>query len=255
VRSEAPQARATSVVRMDPGPVARPHAPPAPVSWGLPDVLIAWVVGVVASVVLTAPFIDPSKPLSKQVTGLLVAVAAQSIGAVGWLAVVARRKGLGSLRDDFGLAIEARDLLWILGGVLVAFVAGILVLPITELAGLKDSSQEVVKTFEHSAGVLEKIGVAVGIVLIAPIGEELLFRGALLRSLMRRTSPAVAVFVTALVFALVHFVGDPGTGYYVPAFLLLGLISGWRAAVTGRIGQSICLHVGFNLLGAIQILT
>ena len=128
-------------------------------------------------------------------------------------------------------------------------------LPITDLAGLKDSSQEVVKTFEHSATLAEKFGVAIGIVLIAPVGEELLFRGALLRSLMRRTSPVVAVIATALVFALVHFIGDTGTGYYVPAFMLLGLISGWRAAVTGRIGQSICLHVGFNLLGAIQILT
>lgn len=242
---------------MDPGPAARPHAPPAPVRWGLPDVLIAWIVGVMASVIVAAPFLDANGkiPSDREVVATLVLLAVQNVALIGFLVFVAHRKGLGSLRDDFGLAVEARDLLWILGGVLVAIVAGILLLPITELAGLKDSSQEVVKTFEESAGVFEKIGVAIGIVLIAPIGEELLFRGALLRSLMRRTSPAVAVNVTALIFALVHFVGDPGTGYYVPAFLLLGLLSGWRAAATGRIGQSICLHVGFNLLGAIQILT
>jgi membrane protease YdiL (CAAX protease family) len=242
---------------MDPGPAARPHAPPAPVRWGLPDVFLAWIVGVMASVIVAAPFLGANGkiPSDEEVVATLVLLAVQNVALIGFLVFVAHRKGLGSLRADFGLAIQARDLLWILGGVLVAIVAGILLLPITELAGLKDSSQEVVKTFEESAGALEKVGVAIGIVLIAPIGEELLFRGALLRSLMRRTSPAVAVNITALIFALVHFVGDPGTGYYVPAFLLLGLLSGWRAAATGRIGQSICLHVGFNLLGAIQILT
>ena len=242
---------------MESGPAARPDAPPAPVRWGLPDVFLAWIVGVVASVIVAAPFLDANGkiPPDREVVATLVLLTVQNVALVGFLVFVSHRKGLGSLRHDFGFAIEPRDLLWILAGVGVAIVAGILVLPITDLAGLKDSSQEVVKTFEESAGVLEKIGVAIGIVLIAPIGEELLFRGALLRSLMRRTSPVVAVVATALVFALVHFIGDPGTGYYVPAFMLLGLISGWRAAVTGRIGQSICLHVGFNLLGAIQILT
>ena len=128
-------------------------------------------------------------------------------------------------------------------------------LPITELAGLKDSSQDVVQTFEHSAGLLEKVGVAIGVVLVAPVAEELLFRGALLRGLLRKWSPVVAVNGAALAFALVHVIGDPGTGYYLPAFLLLGLVSGWRAVATGRIGQSICLHAGFNLLAAIQIIT
>ena len=64
------------------------------------------------------------------------------------------RKGLGSLarrlrsRDRAaGPAVDRSR------GVGVAIAAGILVLPITDLAGLKDSSQEVVKTFEESAGL------------------------------------------------------------------------------------------------------
>ena len=149
---------------------------------------------------------------------------------------------------------EAHDALWVLAGIGLAVAAGILVLPITELAGLEDSSQDVVQTFERSAGVLEKVGVAAGVVIVAPLAEELLFRGVLLRSLLRRTSPLVAVSVAAVIFSVVHVLGDLGTGYYVPAFLLLGLVSGWRAVVTGRIGQSVCLHAGFNLLAAIQIL-
>jgi membrane protease YdiL (CAAX protease family) len=237
--------------------VSTPSAPALPIRWGLPDAFLAWVIGIVASVVAAAPFLgaDGTIPNDREVVATLVLLLVQNAAIVGTLALVASSKGLGSLRRDFGLGFERADLVWVLAGVGVALVAGVLVLPITELAGLKDSSQEVVKTFEHSAGVPEKLGVALGVVLVAPVAEELLFRGALLRSLLRRTSPTMAVNATAVVFALVHVLGDLGTGYYVPAFLLLGIVSGWRAESTGRIGQSVCLHAGFNLLAAIQIVS
>jgi membrane protease YdiL (CAAX protease family) len=231
--------------------------PRVAVRWGLPDALIAWVIGIVAGVFAAVPFIgaDGTIPESEEVVATLVLLAVQNVAMIGSLVVVSRYKGRGSLRLDFGLTFVPGDLLWVLGGVGLAVAAGIMVLPITELAGLEDSSQDVVQTFERSAGVLEKVAIALGVVLIAPVAEELLFRGVFLRSLVRRWSPLVAVNVAALVFALVHVLGDPGTGYYVPAFLLLGLVSGWRAMVTGRIGQSVCLHAGFNLLAAIQIVT
>ena len=232
-------------------------APAVPIRWGLPDALVAWVIGIVAAVIAAIPFIgnDGRIPDEREVAATLVLLVVQNAAIVTTIAVVSRTKGLGSLRRDFGLAFERGDLLWVLAGVGLAIAAGILVLPITELAGLKDSSQDVVQTFEQSAGVLEKLGVALGVVLIAPLAEELLFRGLFLRGLLRRMSPFAAVSVAAVVFAGVHVLGDLGTGYYVPAFLLLGLVSGWRAVVTGRIGQSVCLHAGFNLLAAVQILT
>ncbi|MEX2256677.1 MAG: CPBP family intramembrane glutamic endopeptidase [Acidimicrobiia bacterium] len=230
---------------------------PTRLRWGLPDALIAWIVGIVAAVIAAAPFIGSNGtiPDDREVTATLVLLAVQNFAIIGSLLYIARARGLGSLRRDFGFAFEVPDLVWVLGGVALAVIAGILVVPITELAGLKDSSQEVVNTFERSAGLAQKIAVCIGVVLVAPVAEELLFRGVLLRSLVRRTAPVVAVFVSALVFAVVHVIGDLGTGYYVPAFLLLGLVSGWRAVVTGRIGQSIALHAGFNLLAAIQIVT
>jgi CAAX protease family protein len=228
-----------------------------PVRWGIPDALVAWIVGIVAAVIAAVPFVGADRriPDDQEVVATLVLLVVQNAAIVASVVAISRAKGLGSLRRDFGFAFETRDLLWVLGGVALAVAAGILVLPITELAGLKDSSQDVVKTFERSAGVAEKIGVAAGVVLIAPVAEELLFRGVLLRSLLRRVSAVAAVTIAAVVFAVVHVLGDLGTGYYVPAFLLLGLVSGWRAVVTGRIGQSVCLHAGFNLLAAIQILT
>jgi membrane protease YdiL (CAAX protease family) len=223
--------------------------------WGLPDVVLAWAIGVGASLFAAAPFVDADGtiPDRLEVEATLVLLAVQSLGVVGWLMYVSGRKGLGSLRGDYGWHLDVRDALWVAAGLGVALVSTLLILPITELANLKDTSQDVARTFEDAAGV-EQVLFALSVVTIAPVAEELLFRGALLRALLRRTNPPVAIFVSALVFSLVHVAGDPGTGYYVSAFLLLGLVSGWRAWKTGSLSQSVALHAGFNLLAVIGIL-
>ena len=238
-------------------------APPANLRWGLPDAAIAWIIGFVCALVAILPLLAIAAgrtdapvsglPQDLEVTGILVSLVAQSIGIVVALALIGRWKGRGGLAADFGFAIRIRDLGWMPVGVGIALVAGWLLWPITELADLRGSSQEVVRQFEHANGAEVPI-FALSVVLIAPLAEEALFRGALLRGLMRRTSPAWAVFLSALTFALIHVLGDPDTYYYVPAFLALGLVSGWRAVRTGNLSQSIFLHMGFNLLASVLII-
>lgn len=238
-------------------------APAATLRWGLPDALIAWIVGFVCALVALLPLLAIAAgradapatglPQDLEVSGILVSLVAQSLGIIGALAWIGRSKGRGGLTADFGFAIRVRDVGWVAAGVGIALVAGWMLWPVTELAGLRGSSQEVVRQFEDASGVEIPI-FALSVVLIAPIAEEVLFRGALLRGLLRRTSPGWAVFGSALVFALVHVLGDPDTYYYVPAFLALGLVSGWRAVRTGNLSQSIFLHAGFNLLASILII-
>ena len=90
------------------------------------------------------------------------------------------------------------------------------------------------------------------VVLVAPPVEELLFRGALLRSLQRRWSAAVAIFASAFLFAGIHLV-DPGARYVLPALLLIGLVSGYQAVKHGDLARSVLLHSGFNLLTAVVL--
>ena len=130
--------------------------------------------------------------------------------------------------------------------------AQLLLIPIDAIANLKDSAQEVSKALEHSSGI-GKVLFGLAVVLVAPPVEELLFRGALLRSLQRRWSAAVAIFASAAIFAGLHVLGDPGAGYVVPGLLLLGLISGYQAVKTGDIVRSMLLHMGFNLLSAVAL--
>jgi membrane protease YdiL (CAAX protease family) len=231
-----------------------PPGPTARIQWGIPDAAIAWLAGLVVSLLASAPLVDVDKAGDQSVSFLLVALFTQSAGVIGWLAYVARRKGLGSLASDFGLRVAPATFAWVLAGAALAVVAGWLLLPIIDLADLDESGQDVVRIFEDAGGV-DVPFFLVGVVVLAPVAEELLFRGALLRGLLRRTSPMWAVSISALAFALIHVLGDVGSGYYVPAFLLLGMVSGWMAVTRGSLAASIGLHAGFNLVGAIAILS
>jgi membrane protease YdiL (CAAX protease family) len=190
-----------------------------------------------------------------------VLICAQNFAIIAWLAMVARRKGTGSLRSDFGLELRRPagawlgDLPWLFVGIGLQLVA---LLPIGLLETLygHTAKQDVVTTADHATGWQVPV-LALTIVLLAPLTEELLFRGALLRSLLRKVTPTISVLISAVVFGLVHALGDPsiGTVIALPAIILLGVVSGYQAARTGNLSRSIFLHVGFNLLSVIFLFT
>jgi membrane protease YdiL (CAAX protease family) len=229
------------------------------VRWGIGDAIAAFAVGLVVSLVAAVFVIDPDHP-NKPDT-LIVLICAQNLAIIAWLAFVARRKGNGSLRSDFGLVLRRpvldwlADLKWLLAGVGLQVVALLPIALLNDIYG-HTAKQDVVKTADQAGG-WEIPVLALAIVLLAPLTEELLFRGTLLRSLLRRTSPAVAVFVSALVFGLVHALGDPSVGTVIalPAIMLLGVVSGYQATRTGTLSRSILLHVGFNLLSVVFLFT
>src|SRR5437763_15566259 len=157
--------------------------PAARVRWGLGDAVIAWVVGLLATV-FVAPGLGDS---TKDIVALCVLILVQNVGIVAYLAWAARAKGLGSLRADFGFAVSVHDAPWLLGGAALQ-VAGLVVLaPLEEVHG-HTAKQEVVKVLEHATGARIAL-IVLAVAVAAPVAEELLFRGALLRSLLRRTSP------------------------------------------------------------------
>jgi hypothetical protein len=128
-----------------------------------------------------------------------------------------------------------------------------MVYPISNL--VSNQRQSVVKDLDTAHGLhLALLALFAG--LIAPVCEELLFRGLLLRALRRRYSTVVAVAVAALVFALAHPALDPSWGTFalVPALFGLGAISGVVAVRRGDLSVSIMLHIGFNLLTTVGAL-
>jgi membrane protease YdiL (CAAX protease family) len=221
-------------------------------------VVLAWLAGVVLSL-LALPFGDPGAEASDQpIRYYLVAIILQNLGTVLWLIVVSNRKGQGSLGRDFGLVWPFASLRagavagWTAAGAGLALLAGILLRPIEVIVDLDEPAQDLTRVIERS-GTTGRVLLCICVVLVAPPVEELLFRGALLRSLQRRWSAAVAIFVSAAVFAAIHLV-DPGARFVLPALLLLGLVSGYQAVKRGDLARSVLLHAGFNLVAAIGLL-
>jgi uncharacterized protein len=228
------------------------------VRWGIPDVAIAWLAGLIGAVAfggIAAAALDvPDDEIADDVGVFLATLAGQTVLVVLVLVLVARSKGRGSLTRDFGLTVHPRDARWIAAGVGLQVGLGLALYPLSELYG-RDDAQSVVDLLEDTSGA-GLAAFAAAVVLVAPVAEELLFRGALLRALLRRTTPARAIFASAMVFALVHPLGDPEVGsvIVVPALLALGLGSGYLAVRSGNLSRSIMLHVGFNLLTVVLVL-
>jgi len=95
---------------------------------------------------------------------------------------------------------------------------------------------------------------AIGIVLVSPFLEEVVFRGLFQQRLAAELTPRtrfLAVLLTAFLFALLHLLlgaaATPvgGVQVFVTTFLL-GLLTGTLVAMTRRIGGAIVAHVLFN---------
>ncbi len=221
------------------------------IRWGIPDALLVWVgagtIGVVASMpVATAGDIDPLYTF-----GVLLPV--QQLAVLGLLVVVSRAKGRGSLRRDFGLEVRAADAraLWL--GPALQGLFWVALLPLIWLGG-DTGNQRLVEDLERSREVLPVVFFAIGAVVMAPIVEETLYRGLLFRALLRRVSPGAAVFGSALIFAAVHFLGDPAAFRSLPALAALGVVLGRRALRTDSLSTAILIHAGFNLTTTILFL-
>ncbi len=101
------------------------------------------------------------------------------------------------------------------------------------------------KIFENDFGFW---GAFMKVVIIAPVVEELIFRGVIMHGLMRNYSKTTSVVVSGLLFALFHL--NP---WQFPATFVLGLLLGWLMIRTHNIGLAIIGHALNNLLVLLSI--
>lgn len=199
--------------------------------------------------------------IAASVTGSSTGAAVTLVGEMGlWggmlasCVLVTRTYGTGSLRRDLGLRIRPTDV-WTGFGVAVAgtvlsFVYGS-IFAHTRFAG---TNTGIITGQRHNGVgfVVVTLVVAVG----APFFEELFFRGLIRTALQSRFGPVPAVVIQGLVFGLVHF--QAGTGFgnvsVIVTVASLGIILGFTALRTGRLGAGMIGHGGFNLITTLIVL-
>lgn len=86
------------------------------------------------------------------------------------------------------------------------------------------------------------------LVVIAPLSEEIIFRGYMLSRLLTQFSEKTAIIMSAVIFALCHT--DP---IWIVYALIMGLFLAKVSILEDNIFYSLVLHAGFNLPSVIII--
>lgn len=97
---------------------------------------------------------------------------------------------------------------------------------------------------------LERVLLAAAAVLLAPVCEEIAFRGYVQTAIALRRGAAAAIAGSALLFAVMHL--DP---VRFPALVVLGLVFGFLAWRAGSIWPAVAAHAANNGVTAVLVLT
>jgi membrane protease YdiL (CAAX protease family) len=161
---------------------------------------------------------------------------ATQVGTVVWAGEV---RG-GGVRHDFGLALRPLDVVvGLAAGVAAQLVVSVAYVVVEQLVDL-DSEQTARQISAKGAG-LGVVALLLAFGVVAPVVEELFYRGLLLRSLERSLPPGAALVVSALIFGAIHFELQ-----LLPGLFFAGLVFGWLVQRAGRLGPGMFAHIGFN---------
>ena len=169
---------------------------------------------------------------------------------VPWYA--ARRKGSG-LRRDFKLTMRPLDvpLGLVIGLATQLVLVPLLYAPILWLTDVDadELSSEARQLTDKATDVFGVALLVLIVVVLAPVIEEIFFRGLFQQATRRRFGSIWEVWLPALVFGAVHL--QP---LQFPALVLFGLVAGWLTRRRDRLGPAIWAHVGFNGVAVVSLL-
>ncbi len=196
---------------------------------------------VIAQALLSVAILVPLVSISRQPTYFALAASLSSLAA--YLIAVARwRRAPLSQTIPFRF-VPAAVLLtvalmatgWICVEVsLFQWVQNLIPLLYQKLARLETSHQD-----DHPLVLI------LAIALLAPIGEELFFRGLLLSRMQRRYSAGVSLALVSIIFTLLH----PNPLKW-PTILCFAMFAGWLRLRTGSLLPPIVLHIVNNTIAA-----
>ncbi|HJY32171.1 MAG TPA: CPBP family glutamic-type intramembrane protease [Actinomycetota bacterium] len=228
-------------------------------SWSWYEALVVYIVAFLIAGLATLPLIRLMEPETDLTNIVLTTAAALVILGVellwlstyhkGWLEVM-RLPERGTWRKEIGSGV-----LFALGlyPVMVIVVGGLLTYLLQTISG------EQVRAPEQVGEHLPAIGTALTIVyavVIAPVGEELFFRGVLFRSLRDRHGFWVGAVGSAVGFGLIHFI--PGSAVDAALLMIVMFFTGVALCFLyerrGTIVAPLAAHITFNVIGIVLIL-
>lgn len=89
----------------------------------------------------------------------------------------------------------------------------------------------------------------IAVVIIAPIGEEIIFRGMITKLLLEEYRPTKAILISALIFGIIHF--NPAQ---IPGAIIAGILLGWLYYKTRSVIPGIILHFINNAASVVGVI-
>lgn len=222
----------------------RRHLPPE--RYRGPSVVLLVLLVLVGATLLIAPFTADATVLETGIGelslfgGFVVLVATQvSLLAVSWFGVFApgALSGLASLPGR----AAGRALLTGAGWGIVAWLVSSLVAAAVVWTLERAGVSVPVQTAERALQLVEPWLVVFAFVLLAPVAEELFFRGVVFNAWLRERGRTWAYVGSALLFAVIHL----SVVTVLPIFLL-GLALAWVYRRTGSLLAPMAMHATVN---------
>ena len=192
----------------------------------------------------------PSQPVTTAgQVGLALGIAVAPL-VVGRLRRPAAPDATSSLAV-FGLRFRLLDLpLGVAGGVVGTIVTTLLYLPFQGMVDRQDLEKpatDLVNAAHATSGGVAML--IIGVCVVAPVAEEIFFRGIVYRALTRLAGLPAGLVLAGVVFGGAHFELLQLPGLAVFGMLLCALFHR-----TGRLGPGIVAHCTFNAITVVQLL-
>ncbi|MGB8862189.1 MAG: CPBP family glutamic-type intramembrane protease [Ilumatobacteraceae bacterium] len=229
----------------------RPHpALPIEVAWGA---LLSMALPLVGSRFLLRGLAGLKWPIAVYV--VLVGVIAYGPPLAFWR-YASRRWGSGNARADIGFSIRWADagwgpLTWVACFTAEAVVA--VVVTATKIP-FQNNTDQISAARDNPGYIVPMLILAV---IAAPIVEEIVFRGLVLRGLLSRVGPVVAVGAQGVLFGLAHF--DPARGVRNIGLILVlstvGVMFGGACYLLRRLAPTMLAHAILNGIAMAVVLS
>jgi len=205
-------------------------------------IFLSMVAGMLGLTVLGRWFPELNQPGGSFLHFVVGAISFQGASLV-WVHLFLRHHGVG-WREGFGFSKDR--LKWVLGLTALALVVsapttmalGKLAETVLIRLGLTPGLQLPVKLLQAGPSLGQTIVFGLGAVLLAPVAEELLFRGILYPTLKQSGHRQLAMWVASLVFAASHF----NLMAFVP-LTFLAMVVTWLYEETGNLLAPVLTHV------------
>jgi membrane protease YdiL (CAAX protease family) len=179
-------------------------------------------------VVLIAALLGFGRPIARRNGGWRAALGLDRVRRSDWLPWI----------TGFGFVFIGRNVVGVLANL---------------LSDGKASGQASNVQLSHP-GPLTIVVLALTAVVLAPVAEEFMFRGLLLRTFMRRLSFWPAALLSTALFGLFHVYEVHtllGAGTLALEVAVLGLCNCYLVRITGRLTPGIMVHATFNALALV----